>query len=59
MKEIITDVLDALGLLAGAAGAGLAVAGIWLGSAAVGVGVGLLTAGAVVVGGSILMARLG
>lgn len=58
MRDAITDALDALGLLVMAAGAGLLVAGL-AGADTLPAGAGVLASGAVVVGGSIAMARMG
>jgi hypothetical protein len=66
VRELLTDLLDTLGLLLVAAGFGfLATGGIITaavgvrGLATVAVGVGLLVAGVVVLGGSWLAARHG
>ncbi len=52
MRELVTTLLDVLGLLLVAAGAGLAAA-VWIGWA------GLAVSGVVVLAGSALAARIG
>lgn len=65
MRELVTTLLDAVGLLLVAAGVGLAVAGlVWLAVSARGVdtvarGAGVTAAGVVVLAGSWLAARQG
>jgi hypothetical protein len=58
LRELVTTVLDALGLLVCAAGAGLLVAGL-AGAGTLPAGAGVLTTGVVLVAGSVVMARMG